>query len=71
VQYHLITCTLQQAVFMQAFPARWPVLLGHAKGSYHKPEEVHPILRRTWELIEQREATIDWHDPLESLLRFA
>ena len=71
VQYHLITCTLQQAVLMQAFPKRWPRMLGHAKGSYHRPDEVHPILRRTWELIEQHEATIDWRNPLGSLLRFA
>lgn len=34
VQYHLITCTLQQAVLMRAFPERWRAMLGHAKGSY-------------------------------------
>jgi hypothetical protein len=59
VQYHLITCTLQRAVLMQAFPARWRSMLALARG--------HPLLERTWLLIEEREAIIDWRDPLTSL----
>lgn len=59
VQYHLITCTLQRAVLMRVFPERWPAMVARAKG--------HPILQRTWELIEQRAGVIDWQHPLESL----
>lgn len=59
VQYHLITCTLQRAVLMWAFPDRWRAMVSRAKS--------HPILRRTWNLIEQREAAFDWRDPLASL----
>lgn len=70
VQYHLITCTLQQAVLLRAFPDRWRAMLGYAKGRHLNPADVHPVLRRTWELIEQREATIDWTDPLRSLASF-
>ncbi len=71
VQYHLITCTLQQAVLMQAFPSHWRAMLGHAKGIHQNPDTVHPVLRRTWELIEQCEATVDWRNPLGSLAVFS
>lgn len=70
VQYHLITCTLHQAVLMRAFPDHWRAMLAHAKGSYQDPDDVHPVLRRTWELIERREWAIDWRDPIGSLAVF-
>lgn len=63
VQYHLITCTLQRAVMMQAFPADWRSMLALARG--------HPVLQRTWLLIEEREAAIDWRAPLTSLAALA
>lgn len=60
VQYHLITCTLQRAVLMRAFPDHWQAMVALARG--------HPLLERTWRLIEQYEATLDWEDPLGSLI---
>ncbi len=60
VQYHLITCTLQRAMLMRVFPDRWQSMVARAKG--------HPILDRAWALIEQREAAIDWQDPMTSLV---
>lgn len=62
VHYHLITCTLQRAVLMQAFPDRWQAMVdraGRISG--------HPALVRTWQLIGDREQQIDWRDPLTSL----
>lgn len=59
VQYHLITCTLQCAVLRRVFPERWAAMIGLAKG--------HPILDRTWELIDARADQISWLDPLASL----
>lgn len=59
VQYHLITCTLQRAVLMHAFPDRWQAMIDRARG--------HPLLERTWRLIEGHEGAIDWHDPPASL----
>jgi hypothetical protein len=59
VQYHLVTCTLQRAVLMRAFPGRWRAMVALARG--------HPLLERTWRLIERHEAEIEWADPLGSL----
>jgi len=59
VQYHLITCTTQRAVLMQVFPTCWQTMVARAQG--------HPILQRTWQLIGEREALINWRDPWTSL----
>jgi hypothetical protein len=58
-------------VLLRACPDRWRAMPGHAKGGYGGPEDVHPVLRRTWEPIEEREAAIVWADPLGSLAVFA
>ncbi len=44
---------------MHAFPDRWQAMIDRARG--------HPLLERTWRLIEEHEGVIDWHDPLASL----
>lgn len=67
VQYHLITCTLQRAVLMRAFPDRWGAMVALAGAGQ---EDGHPVLRRTWELIGEQEAVVDWRDPLGSLALF-
>lgn len=62
VQYHLITCTIQRAVLIQAFPERWPVMVDRA-GRIGG----HRALVRAWQLIGERDGDIDWRDPLTSL----
>jgi hypothetical protein len=62
VQCHLITCTLQRAVLMQAFRDRWPAMVDRAGRTGG-----HSDLVRAWQVIGERERRFDWYDPLTSL----
>jgi hypothetical protein len=62
VRRHVVTCTLQRAVLMQAFADRWRDAMEPARRA-----AAHPVLKRTWDLIGARERQIDWSDHLRSL----
>ncbi len=60
VRYHIITNLVQEAVLRRAFPARSLGLVAQTSG--------HPALQRTAEIVSSYESSIDYDDPLSSLL---